>query len=341
MIESGSWDAKCRIYWSVATVLLCSSIRQNPKLRHVVYTNSTEDISIRGVRILRFLRSIGVEIIHMPFRRFVPPGTHCKQFRNAFYKLDVLSDLGQSCKGGALLLDSDCIALRPADPLIAKCTAGKLLLHDVYRRADVESPEPHGISRLAMGKSFQSIAPGYKNLAPIWYGGELVGGDAETLTNCGQLMAAEFETVKRRVIADDIRMDNEAGFFDNDEFFASFVYNQLDVPINEAAPLFGRFNSNVSSPDQRRSSLDLVFAHLPGEKSTGLRHLFVDAIDLTSDFWMTPLSEFGGYLREFLGMPDRTRGLGAVPEIYSPTSRWVLAYRRLVSRLRLMTKFGS
>ena len=339
MLESGSWDAKRAIYWSIATVLLCTSIRQNPGIRHLVYTNSRIDVAVGSVKIRRLLKSLGVEVIDLPFRTFVPPSSHCRQFRNAFYKLEVLSELAHQCAGGALLLDSDCIALKPATQLIELCRSGGLVVYDVYRRGDINSLAPHGISRAAMGTCFRSLDADYPEPAPIWFGGEFVGGCSAALAKCGEFMKRAFEPVKRDVISRDIRMPNGAGFFDNDEFFSSFVYNKIDIPKREVAGAFSRLNSVGSDADPRSVSQGLVFAHLPGEKSTGLRHLFFEAVNPDSEFWQVPSPEFGTYLREFVGMPNRTKGLGSPPEIYSPTPRWVLAYRRFLSRLRCLSGF--
>lgn len=334
MLESGSWDAKRAIYWSVATVLLCTSVRLNKNCRHVVYTNSRRGVVIRDVNIHRLLKWAGVECRHLPFRDFIPPESHCKEFRNAFYKLEVVCDLSKRAMGGALLLDSDCIALQPAERLIEKCQAGRLLLYDVYGREDMHSPVPHGISRVAMGNCFREILSEYPEPAPVWYGGEFVGGSQDCLKRLSEALKRDFSLARSQVTAKNICMANGSGFFDNDEFMSSFVYNQPEIVKSEVGGAFCRLNSFGSQCDPRSASADLIFAHLPGEKSTGLRHLFFEATNRQSDFWNIPPEELGNYVREFLGMPSRTRGLGTPPQIYSPTSRWILGYRRVLGKLR-------
>jgi hypothetical protein len=96
MIGIKSSEQKRKLYWKLATTFLCSSLRCNPQDEHVVYTNDPNPIIIiKGIDLKKRLQELGVKIEFLSFESFMPPASLSKAYKNAFYKLQVIKELGE------------------------------------------------------------------------------------------------------------------------------------------------------------------------------------------------------------------------------------------------------
>lgn len=312
-------DVRRAIYWRLVTTFCCSSIRCNPNEDHYVYTNDPDEVIIDRINIKKFLKKIGVKIIIVPFQKFVPPIELCESFKNAFYKLEVIAELGMDENAASLLVDSDCLWHKHNEKLLSTINSDNyILLRDTYEVSDYWVEQPHHITRDDMGKVYSEIDPNYPTPYPIWYGGEFIGGKGRNL----QAIAHEL-----KVFMDDLKdrnlnppLSNIRNLFDNEEYVSNFIYNKKIIDIYEAKDFVKRIyttgrdepkmkgtamKENTYNVDQQ--DVNIPIWHLPGEKQNGLKFIFQEAINPRSKFWKVPLDEFTTYLGSYVGIPERRK----------------------------------
>jgi|GEM_PF-2145366 len=314
-------DVRRTIYWRLVTTFCCSSIRCNPNEDHYVYTNDPDEIIIDRINIKKFLKKIGVKIIILPFQKFVPLPEHCKSFKNAFYKLEVIAKLGTNEDAASLLVDSDCLWHKYNEKLLSTINSDNyILLRDTYEVNDYWIEQPHHISRAGMGNVYSEINSNYPTPYPIWYGGEFIGGRGRNL-----------QTIARELIVliDDLRarnlnppMSKIRNLFDNEEYVSNFAYNKKLVNIYESKEFIKRiYTTGRDEPKMKDTAMqestynvtsqdfNIPIWHLPGEKQNGLQFIFQEAINPRSKFWKVPLNEFTTYLGRYVGIPERRKDL--------------------------------
>jgi hypothetical protein len=83
-------------------------MRCNPDTRHILYTSDKEESTWDNTDFRQFLTELGAGIKELVFDKIRPLEHFVTEFRNAFYKLDVLHSLAQPEMGTcSLLLDSE------------------------------------------------------------------------------------------------------------------------------------------------------------------------------------------------------------------------------------------
>ncbi|MGY2133071.1 hypothetical protein ACW9KT_12640 [Hymenobacter sp. HD11105] len=292
-----------QVYWQCTAVFFATSIRFNPTARHFLYTNDQEPAIWGGTDFRQFLNNLGIEIRLLAFESFRPPEHFITEFRNAFYKLDVLRCLSMPESGSySLLLDSDCVWTRPSLALTDLIQSDTLLLLD----AEPESlPETkiHGLSRRDMGDLYRELDPTYPVVAPIHFGGEIIGGSRERLAE----VVNELDTTWKQIIRDyptsPPRFRNNRNIFDGDEYMTSFVCNRLPRPWSDASPYIRRLWTNYNKTNVRQSDALLPLWHLPNEKTQGLPVLSRQVVKHDSQFWKLPPEALADYLGSYLGVP--------------------------------------
>jgi hypothetical protein len=289
------------IYWKCAAALLATSKRCNPKARHILYTNDKNEVKIGSFDLRGYLKEIGVEVIQLPFRHFVPPSGYSLSFKNAFYKLDVIKAMGDLENDYSILLDSDCVWTKPSEEFINQITSENILLYNVYFES--KPGEVYYDVRLALGKIYKEIDPTYPDPAPIQYGGELISGKATHLRVIAHKMKEVFDTVVKRYKAGPPVFFRESSLFDGDEFLSAFVLNNMPFKKVEANKYLKRIWNTFRVSTVKPEDMDLVIWHMPFEKTQGFPLLFKEVINKNSEFWSVPIDQFNVYLGQYLGVP--------------------------------------
>lgn len=303
--QVNSFVNRRELYWKLVTVFCCTSLKSNENHRHLVFTNDTDDIVIDNIEIKGFLRKKNVEIINLAFKEF-DPEPHSQSFRNAFYKLEVIKALGNE-QHSSILLDSDCLWVRPSKTLTDLLEEGKqLLLIDSYqRKKDPLSKLVHNMSVKDMGDLYKGIDLAYPTAHPVWYGGEVIGGHprhfkqiAEELSTLFPQIMNDYDAGKTHSFA------NGKSIFDNDEFISSYIYNKLPIEVFDIWNVFlRRMWTSPIHTDITTTDFDLPIWHLPAEKETGLSLLFREILKKGSAFKTT--DDLPKFLGERTGVPER------------------------------------
>lgn len=302
MLENKS-DKKIT-YWRCVVTFCLTSLRVNPTKKHLVFTNDEEEVLIGDYNVKEELKNKGVEIKYLPFNDF-NPGQHSKRFKNAFYKLEVISALADLTEP-SLLLDSDVIWTKKDDRLIEMIEKGEfILLQDTYQRNNTPNKKsPHNLSMEDMGKLYATI-PVLENQPkyPIWYGGELIAGSPKNLKHISKNLKKVMDYCGKQMdTGEEISFNNGASILDNDEYVSSSVFNSLsDIRIFDTQNVFSKRIQTASiSNNIKKEDINLTIWHLPAEKETGLKEIFEDIRNDTSTFWDTKtdiVSFLGEYVR--------------------------------------------
>lgn len=296
-------DDKSIVYWRCCMTFFMTSTKYNYDANHIVYTNDKnfKRRSIHGYNLKDTLEGLGVEIVELPFKKF-DPKSYSKSFRNAFYKHEVIEALSKK-NNPSILLDSDCIWTKRCEKLIGKLKQSDgLLLQDTYQRSsNPKLKSPHNLSMNDMGELYKEI-PVMPNQTdnPIWYGGELIGGQPKNLKTVADGL---YKTLKYCQEQEDLQknsmvFNNGNSIFSNDEFISSYVFNALEgIPVHDT---FGTISKRMWTLDNLynvgETDLNLPIWHLPAEKESGLKELFHELVNTESIFWTStePIPKFVG-----------------------------------------------
>ena len=306
-------EAKRKIYWQCALTFFLTSIKLNKKAKHIVFTNDRENIIIDGYNIKEELSKLGVQIIQMAFDKF-DPKEYSSYFRNSFYKLEVINELGE-IKGSSILVDSDCIFIKEADGIFDLITdKSKVLLQDTYQRSATPIlNKPKHLSMANMKEVYDTIdlsfsSGGNDNDYPVWYGGEFIGTSPEQFRLIGKRLKATFDYCftqfeKGQVI----NFKNGKGMFDNDEFISSYVFDSLDkeciVEVN------GVIIRSLAYFNIKKTDVNLYIWHLPTAKTRELKTLFYEINKEDSEFW-NESTNVVKFLGRFFGIPKSNQTIG-------------------------------
>lgn len=299
------YQKKRLTYWQCCITFFYSSLRLNPREKHVLYTNDTVDgLPWRGKDIKEFIAGLGVTIKYLPLEFYQIPPKYSTYLFGAFYKLEVLKALKEEADDESIcLLDSDCIWIKPCEAIKERISQNNILLYDVYKIADLDVKK-HGISRRDMYNFFSAISPGYTNVAPVRFGGEIVACNSQDLKILSDNLESEFMLVMDR-ISSLPKFENGKKFLDGMEFFSSYVYNKIPIRWKDSGDILKRIWTTADVNNVSEDDVNLVIWHLIAEKSVGIPLLSQKILDQDPEHTETPDELLYEYFGGFVGIPER------------------------------------
>lgn len=331
-------DVRRALYWKIVLVLCATARRCQPDARLVVVTNDAGNFTFDGRSLQRLLDQLRVEKAFTPFCEFKPSPKLSARFLNVFYRYDVLRALAfdiAADSDGILLMDGDCVWTQPVTNWGNLLRHNTLLLTNPYGKHAPFERHTDRLSRADMGALYRRVDETYPEKYPDWFGGELIGGSAETL----RLYYAEFKRAWTLMTAyasrAPLRFHNGLSLFDADEYITAYLYNRGALATHVEPGFFRRIYTQEFPNTVRPSDMNVAVWHVPGEKERGLSLLAGQVVDPASAFWQTPLNEFPAYLGAYVGIPRR---LYDMP--YSPLKRAERHARAFVRRLRHYKNVG-
>lgn len=293
------------IYWKCVGVFFATSIRCNPTAKHILYTNDENPVIIKGIDLKQFLVELGVEIRYVPFRHFKPPAGYSKVFKNAFYKLDVMRELGMEEENEqSLLLDSDCVWTKQNNELLKLLNSHDVLLYDVYKSDQGTKGKFHEV-RLKLGKLYKEIYPEYPKTEPTQFGGEFVAANSKNFKVMADLMEEAFNLIISKFKDHPLRLNQDRRIFDGMEFLTSYVYNSMPLEYFNAKDFISRIWNALKFSNTSKEDMRLTIWHMPSEKTQGFPLLYKQIVNKNSRFWRTPIDKFDVYLGKYLGVPKQ------------------------------------
>jgi hypothetical protein len=286
-----SSEAFQAVYWRCVAVFFATSFRQQPAVRHVLFTNVEDLPVVDGLDLEALLERLGVHVIRLPLT-FATPSGYYHAWRNQFYAFDILRYLRDDLRedDSAVVLDSDCVWIAGAGPMQEALQRDRVL---TYVHPYPPEWPVNGLTRTQMSQVASRLA-GVDIPQPLIYcGGELVAATGAELTR----ITSEVELTWRGLM--DLHRQREPVFTEEGQTL-SYVYDKLGYPLGNGSPFVRRIWTgslgahNTAHPDDR----GLVVWHLPTEKRFGIDRLFPQTFDPDSHLWSLPV---GRELREYLG----------------------------------------
>lgn len=307
-LTSLSGNQRRELYWKCAYTFFCASKKVNPDKPHILFTNDTREVNIKGIDIKSQLKEKGVTIRELRFAQFNPGGA-TKFFKNAFFRFEVFKVLGEESLP-SIVLDTDCLWVQK-DPQLERLIGGKhLLLYDVYQRSHTpEAKGPHNLSMKDMGEAFRKVDPAYPTQHPVWYGGECIAASPDNFKMISDDIHKLFNQLLERSKRHNLpSYSNGKSLLNGDEVLSSFVFNSGKYETKHINGFLKRVWTYPDINNVKKDDLKLAIWHLIGEKTTGINLLFKEAINPASAFWTVPVSQFNYYVGEFCGIPKRVHG---------------------------------
>lgn len=298
-----SSDQRKIIYWKCVAVFFATSVRCNPTAKHILYTNDKHPVIFRGLDLKQFLVDLGVDIRIVPFKHFKPPVGFSKVFKNAFYKLDVMRELGMGEENEySVLLDSDCVWTKPNNDIEEMLKSSDVLLYDMYKSYQSTKGKFYNV-RVKLGELYKEINPGYPKVEPTQFGGEFVAAKNKNFKVMADLMYEAFTLIISNFKDKSLKLDDGRRLFDGMEFLTSYVYNSMPLRYFNAKDFISRIWTALKFSNTSIEDVRLTVWHMPSEKTQGFPLLYQNIINKNSKFWQVPLADFNIYLGKYLGVP--------------------------------------
>lgn len=250
------------VYWRCSVAFFASSLAVNPAARHLFFTNVRPPV-IDGLDVTRWLARNGIETITLPITYRLPPGA-VSSWGNQFYVFDVLDYLSRAEQiDRAVVLDSDCLWLRPADAMAAAIDRHGAL---TYALGEVDYPADapiNGLTRAQMARFLQ--ANGGPVVAEIpYYGGEIYAARSDVTGRIAEVARVMWPVIAAR--GPDAPCE--------EAHLLSILYAHEGIAADTAAPFIRRMWTTFRYHDLVPGDGALTVWHLPAEKKTGFADLF-------------------------------------------------------------------
>lgn len=286
------------VYWRCVVVYFATSLRNNPKANHLLFTNVSQVPDLGDFKTGEFFAANGIKVVSLPFTYQTPVG-YFGAWRNQFYIFDILKYLSTHCNQEDiyLILDSDCVWVNSADKIISEIEKYGLLTYEPSQPFDEVI---NGLNRLDMKKIYEELNQTTLTEAPIYFGGEWFGAKGREIKR----VSAEFEPLWEILLK---RFENHQPKFNEEAHVLSYIYHKLGYPVRTANPYFKRIWTSSKLYDASPEDLNLDIWHVLSEKVYGIKRLFTDVRNPHSQFWNVPTGKpFLEYMARYLGIPKRT-----------------------------------
>ena len=254
-------------YWRSTVVLLASAALHHPDSQRILLVNEMPPSEIDGFEIAPLLARLGVQVRELSHITRPPEGYH-GAWSTQFIVLDALNDLASIAtdRQPVLLLDSDCVFIRPIPASILERIASAGILR--YDLGHADDSKENGLSNHDLALLAAEYDPPIKKDVIRYAGGELFCGRADLLNQVVTIgRSAYYESLRR----------NAKGLlkFNEEAHLLSYVYEVLGSPDASANDLIKRIWTDrgvYSNVDGSESGLTIW--HLPAEKKSGIIRAF-------------------------------------------------------------------
>jgi hypothetical protein len=262
------------IYWRCLLVFYITSKRFNKVEKHVLFTNVKNLPEVDGRSIKQLLAELGVEVIFTDFKYKTPKGYY-GAFQNQFYEFSILEHIALNNTGENdlyLILDSDCIFIKPAKDLFAAAAPTGFISFEDKVKPDYVI---NGLSRNHLKDLYEELLGEKITEIPSYHLGEFLLCSVKNIKAIYKDFLELWPVLVARHNKGLIKFNEEAHtlsylYFKNG--FRAAAENTFMKRI-WTNPLFYR---NVEDSD-----IDLAIWHLPSEKTFGiarLYHLFMNRL---------------------------------------------------------------
>lgn len=255
------------IYWRCLILFFITSKRFNKEEKHVLFTNVSSLPVVDGKKVAVLLQDLDVEVVFTDFKYKTPKGYY-GAFQNQFYEFSILEHIATTKandKDLYLVLDSDCIFLKPVKPLFDEAAPKGFISFEDRVRPDYVI---NGLSRNDMKALYEELLGKPITEMPSYHLGEFLLSSVENIRTFYKDFLELWPQLQQRHEQGRKKFNEEAHTLSYLYFKNGFRAAAEDKYMKRiwTNPLFYR---NVEASD-----VDLSIWHLPAEKTFGLYKLY-------------------------------------------------------------------
>jgi hypothetical protein len=290
------------IYWRCLVLFFITSKRFNKREKHVLFTNVKHPPVVDGRNISSLLNELDVEIIFTDFKYKTPKGYY-GAFQNQFYEFSILEHIANNSKtpnDQYLIVDSDCIFIKPAADLFKKAASTGFVSFEDEVEPDYVI---NGLSRADLKSLYEELMGTQLKEMPSYHLGEFLLCSVENIKKIHADFTVLWPQLLQRHAAGQKKFNEEAHTLSYLYFINGFraAGNNHYMKRIWTNPLFYR---NVSTTD-----VDLTLWHLPAEKTFGLHELYEILMNGLNNFGFDMSNEkYLDTVQKTLGVPYLTLG---------------------------------
>ena len=249
------------VYWRCSVCFFASSLLLNPDQPHIFFTNCRIP-TVDGLDIEQVFRRWGVQVVRLPITYRLSRGS-VTRWGNQYYILDIIKYFATKKYSRAIVLDSDCIWVRPVDDLERAIDQYGVMTYtmgtDDYKTGELIN----GVTRRQMA-DFLFRFSGMKTDLVAYHGGEIFAAGRRELERIASQVDALWKVTSRGA--------PEAP--KEEAHFLSLLYAINGYKHDTAHKYIKRMWTNLSFNNCNSSDKELTIWHLPGEKKSGFQQLY-------------------------------------------------------------------
>lgn len=275
--KSSSSKEHQNIYWRCILVFFTTSKRFNKNEKHILFTNVKTLPFVDEKNVAQILEALSVNVVFTDFKYKTPKGYY-GQFQNQFYEFSILEYItkaNNNLKDQYLILDSDCIFIKPVQALFKEAEPNGFLSFKDDVKPDYVI---NGLSRNNLKSLYEILLNKQLDEIPDY--------------NLGEFLLCSVENIKK--IFTDFKLlwpqllqwnAEEKIKFNEEAHTLSFLYFRNNLRASNRKDLMKRIWTNpIFYRNVEDSDAELCIWHLPSEKTFGIKDLYEDLFINSSNF---------------------------------------------------------
>ncbi len=265
--ELSSSQKHQNIYWRCILLFYITSKRFNKTEKHLLFTNVSSLPVIDGRPVSKILEELDVKVIYTDFK-YKTPENYFGSFQNQFYEFSILEYIAENDQNLAdqyLILDSDCIFIKPVQRLFEAAAPQGFISFEDPVKADYVI---NGLSRSDLKTIYQELLKTEIAEIPSYHLGEFLLCGVQNIHK----IYADFKELWPQLLE-----RNAKGLikFNEEAHTLSYLYFKNGFRASNDASFMRRIWTNpVFYREVRSSDTQLAIWHLPSEKIFGIHTLY-------------------------------------------------------------------
>lgn len=316
------------IYWRCLLVFFTTSRRFNKEEKHILFTNVHTLPVVDGIDVGGLLKELDVEVVTTGFRYKTPKGYY-GAFQNQFYEFSILEHIANSRsddKDQYLILDSDCIFLKPVAGLFAAAAPSGFIS---FQDDVLPDYVINGLSRNDLRSLYTELLEREIDEIPAYHLGEFLLCSVAVIRQ----LYADFTVLWPELLK---RHAQGRKKFNEEAHTLSYLYFCQDLRPAATNTWMKRIWTNpLFYRNAADSDVDLAIWHLPAEKTFGIYELYEQLVQ------RLPQSGGGITDEEYTAMAQQSLGVPHLSLRRKINYYTVSYYRAIKKRCRRLPIFSS
>lgn len=296
--ELSSSQTHQNIYWRCLLVFFITSKRFNKNEKHILFTNVKQLPIVDGRKISDLLTQLEVQIIFTDFKYKTPKGYY-GAFQNQFYEFSILeyiSDNNTADDDLYLVLDSDCIFIKPVQPLFDEAAKTGFISFEDEVKPDYVI---NGLSRIDLKNLYEDLLGKQIAEIPSYHLGEFMLCSARNIKQFFKDFIILWPQLLSRYKDGKLKFNEEAHTLSYLYFKNGFRASSNNIYMRRiwTNPLFYR--------EVRDTDSELAIWHLPAEKTFGIFRLYDLLLNHSTNFGFGMDNDsFVSLVKKLVGIPE-------------------------------------